>query len=501
MLLSELFSGVAVMGVYNSCGMEDTGILSSLHVTGISTDSRRILPGDVFLCIKGKHTDGHSFVNEAVRRGASAVVTERFLSVGVPQIIVKSCRRTSAFMWNNRYRRPAEGMCIIAVTGTNGKTSVSYMIKSILDTAGYRCGLVGTVKCLVGDRELSVGGGSEVSDASAAMTTPDPKFLYGILREMKLCGVTHVVMEASSHALSQEKLTPLSVDVAVFTGLSPEHLDYHGTMEDYLSAKSVLFRQARRGIINFDDPYAARLCRMVPISCTRVGTRAGICHITGDDVVSDINSVKYVLHTKEGDLPIACSMPGKFGFYNSLLAAAAAMEAGIDGDTVIRGLEGFRAVPGRMEIVAHWGSCVAIVDYAHTPEALKGALAIAAENKSGRLWLLFGCGGDRDRKKRPAMGKVAAELADFTVITSDNPRSEDRESIIADIMVGFDKTKPYAVIPDRGEAIRYAVRNMEDGDILLLCGKGHEKYEITSAGMIPFDEVEILQDSIGQLKN
>ena len=500
MLLSEILAGIAVKGVYDSHGREDVEILSNLHTTGLSTDSRKIMPGDVFLCIRGEHTDGHEFAAEAVSRGAVAVVAERFLPTSVPQIIVRSSRRAAAFMWNNRYLRPAEGMRIIAVTGTNGKTSVSCMIKSILDAAGFRCGLVGTVECLAGDRVLSFGGGSEISDAAAAMTTPDPEFLYGMLREMKLCGVTHVVMEASSHALAQEKLSPLTADVAVFTGLSPEHLDYHGTMENYLSAKSVLFRQARCGIINFDDPYGAQLCRIATAPCTLVGTDPDVCRITGDSPVSGIDGVEYVLRTEAGEVKIACAMPGRFGFYNSLLAASAALKIGVSLNTIRQGLADFRAVPGRMETVARWGRCSAIVDYAHTPEALRGAVSIAAEGRQGRLWLLFGCGGDRDRTKRPEMGRIASEMADFTIITSDNPRSEDRDVIIADIMGGFDKTRPYAVIPDRGDAIRYAVENMADGDTLLLCGKGHEKYEITSAGKQPFDEVRILRDAVENLR-
>lgn len=497
MLLSELLCGVNITGAFISRKSADAEkVLSSLHITGIVTDSSKACPGDVFVCIKGSHTDGHLYAGEAVRRGAAAVIGTRPLAVSAPVITVENTRRAVACMWNNRYSSPARGMTVIAVTGTNGKTSVAYMIREILSTAGYKCGLVGTVKCMAGEKVLSFGGGSEISGVSAAMTTPDPEYLYRMLYEMRLCGVTHVVMEASSHALSQHKLDPLSPDVAVFTGLSPEHLDYHGTMDNYLSAKSVLFRSCKKGIINVDNAYAEKLIDTAKCELIRVSVDGRDADVRCENIVRSAGEVAYTLVTPSFRTAVSCPMPGRFGLYNSLLAASAAMEAGAGAVSVREGLRCFGGVPGRMETVARLGDLRVIRDYAHTPDALKGAAEIAAEEKKGRLWLLFGCGGDRDRTKRPEMGRIAAETADFTVITSDNPRGENRDRIIADIMRGFDITKPHEVIPDRAEAIRYAVANADDGDTVLLCGKGHENYEITAEGMRPFDEAKIARTAI-----
>lgn len=497
MQLSKLLYGVNITGAFISRKPADTErIITDIHVCSIVTDSKKVCPGDVFVCIRGSHTDGHLYAGEAVRRGAVAVIATRPLSVGVPVITVENTRRAAAFMWNNRYLSPAHGMKVIAVTGTNGKTSVTYMIREILSAAGYKCGLVGTVKCMAGEKELSFGGGSEISGAAAAMTTPDPEYLYRMLYEMKLCGVTHVVMEASSHALSQHKLDPLSPDVAVFTGLSPEHLDYHGNMDNYLSAKSTLFRSCKKGIINADDAYADRLMNTVRCHCIRVSATGGNAEVRCENILRSADGVSYTLVTPRLRTSVRCPMPGRFGIYNSLLAACAAMEAGVGASSVRDGLGRFGGVPGRMETVARLGDLRVIRDYAHTPDALKGAAEIASEGKRGKLWLVFGCGGDRDRTKRPEMGRIAAETADFTVITSDNPRSEDRDRIIADIMRGFDKAKPHEVIPDRTEAIRYAVACADDGDTVLLCGKGHENYEITADGMHPFDEVRIVLAAI-----
>ncbi len=497
MLLGELLSGVPVTGTYESKRAVPTErILSGLHVTGIATDSAAVLPGDVFVCIKGSHTDGHIYAGEAVRRGAAAIVAARPLQVSVPTVTVENTRSAAAFMWYNRFGCPAGNMKIIAVTGTNGKTSVTYMIREILKCAGYKCGLVGTVKCLAGERELSFGGGSEITGAAAAMTTPDPEYLYRMLREMYLSGVTHVVMEASSHALSQHKLDPITPGVAVFTGLSPEHLDYHGTMDNYLSAKSELFRHAKRGIINADDPFADALMKKADCKFITVSAKGREASVYSDSVKRSTGEVSYTLVTPSYRTSVTCKMPGRFGLYNSLLAAAAAMEAGAGSASVREGLRGFGGVPGRMETVARCGELRVIRDYAHTPDALRSAAEIAAEETKGRLWLLFGCGGDRDRAKRPQMGRIASETADITVITSDNPRSENRDSIISEIMAGFDRSRPHAVIPDREAAIRYAVSAAEDGDTVLLCGKGHENYEITECGMRPFDEAAIARDEI-----
>ncbi len=496
MLLGDLLKGVKITGAFVSRHRTDPEkLLGECHVTGVAADSSSVYPGDVFVCIRGSRTDGHIYAGEAVRRGASAIVAQKPLAVPIPVITVENTRYADAFMRSRRYGDPQKDMTVIAVTGTNGKTSVSYMIYEILRTAGYRCGLVGTVKCMANDRELDFGGGSVIPGAYAAMTTPDPEYLYRMLYEMRLLGVTYVVMEASSHALSQHKLSPITPDAAVFTGLSPEHLDYHGTMDNYLSAKSVLFRGAVRGIINFDDPYGEKLAGMENCKVVRVGAAAD-CDVRYENTVRTPGKVSYNLVTPGFCTKVSCPMPGRFGVTNSVLAAAAVTSLGVGAVAVREGLKNFGGVPGRMETVAEFCGIRVMRDYAHTPDALKNAVTIAGEETEGKLWLLFGCGGDRDRSKRHKMGKIASDLADFTVITSDNPRSENRDAIIADIMTGFDTSKPHKVIPDRREAIRYAAANAKPGDTVFLAGKGHENYEITADGMHPFDEVQIVRSAI-----
>ena len=496
MFLSELLSDVCVTGITDLC---DTS--THICVNGIASDCSRVMPGNVFICISGSRTDGHLYAVDAVRRGASCIIAERPVPVGVPVVIVDSTRSAAAHVWNRWYCYPAENMHVTAVTGTNGKTSVTYFVREILAGVHKHVGLIGTVKCMAGDDTLSFGGGSEIAGMAAAMTTPDPEYLYGALHEMRRRGVTHVVMEASSHALSQRKLDPISADIAVFTGLSPEHLDFHGTMKDYLLAKSVLFRDARRSIINADDFYAPMLQREVPGEYIKVGTdpaRVREYDFFAGDVRYSTGAVTYTLFCDAGKYEIKCPMPGRFGLYNSALAVSAAMSTGVGGNEAAEALKNFGGVPGRMETISTVGGVHIMRDFAHTPEAMKGALEIAKGETSGRLWVLFGCGGDRDRTKRPVMGRIASEMADHTVVTSDNCRSENRETIINDIMSGFDVKRVHTIIPDRAEAIRFAVMMADEGDTVLLCGKGHENYEICADGMRPFDEVAIVRSAVSE---
>lgn len=497
MRLEELMSGVDIVEV-----RPDNTIFPQIKISGISVNSDDVRRGDAFVCIKGTHTDGHLYAAAAAAKGAAVIVAQHPVDVDVPVLITRDTRVAEAYMWNNFYKAPAAGMTVIAVTGTNGKTSVSFMIREILRYCGITCGMIGTVRSMAGDEIISVGKGSEVSDA-AAMTTPDPRYLYGILSEMRSRGVTHVVMEASSHGLSQHKLDPIAADIAVFTGLSPEHLDYHRTMEEYLSAKSVLFRRAKRGIINIDDPYGEKLCRLSPCEYKYAGVKTKDCDYSAERIMRHTGKVTYDLHVRGTYCgQVSCAMSGSFGVYNSLFAIGAAIELGVSQTDARRAMAGFKGVPGRMETFATLEGVRFIRDYAHTPDALEKVLNIMNEEKGcGRLVLLFGCGGDRDKTKRPEMGRIASENADFTIITSDNCRTESRASIIKDIMKGFDCSRPHAVIPDREAAIRYAVKNALKNDTVLLCGKGHEDYEITVEGMRPFDEVKIVLSEIKKRQN
>lgn len=491
MKLSEIICTVPILDV-RLCRVL---ALSDIEVSGISTDSRSTVPGDVFVCIRGTRTDSHDFAADAVTRGAVAVVCEKPIAVDVPTVTVENTRHAAAVMWSRYFGSPQDDLLITAVTGTNGKTSVSHMLHRILSDFGIRCGLIGTVCCLIGDEEVPLYGGSECIGAAATMTTPDPKYLYGALAQMRDNGVTHVVMEASSHALALGKLDPISADIAAFTGLSFEHLDFHGNMENYLYAKSVLFRGAKRCIINTDSEYADRLLRLSGVSgddCIAVGMSRE-AKIRASRVRNTPQGVSYRLRGLGKSCRIECPMPGTFGVFNSLIAAAAASVIGVPTSEIAASLSNFPGVPGRMETIFSDGRIRVVRDFAHTPEAMEKAIGIMRGGVTGRLIVLFGCGGDRDRTKRPLMGKIAAEGADVVFVTSDNSRSEDPMRIICDVLDGVG-TAPCRAIPDRAEAIRSALAMMKKNDVLLLLGKGHENYIIDRDGTHPFDERAIVSE-------
>lgn len=465
------------------------------EITGIASDSRRVRAGDLFVCIRGLHHDGHTHLEETAAAGAAAVVVSEGCvgKFSLPMIRVADTRSALARLWDAFWGHPAAGMRLVAVTGTNGKTSVSRMIYAILQEAGEPTGLIGTAGCCSGNRPLV----AVPEDPLANMTTPDPADLYRMLAEMREDGVTTVVMEATSHALALGKLTPLHFAAGIFTNLTPEHLDFHGTMENYLAAKLKLFAACDIGIVNRDDPAGhavAAACAGRAVLCsqreTADYTAREIC-FRGDA------GVGYLLETPEGTFPVESPIPGRFTPENSLLAAACARELGIPTHTVQRALMRLSGIPGRMERVSLPGRLpfAVYIDYAHTPDALEKLLCTARELRrdGGRVVLLFGCGGDRDPAKRKPMGRIAAEMADFVILTSDNSRGEDPEAILREILRGMDRERPYTVIPNRAEAIAYAVETAREGDIILLAGKGHEQYEITRRGRMPFDEAALVR--------
>lgn len=465
------------------------------EISGIASDSRRVRTGDLFVCIRGLHHDGHTHLCEVAAAGAAAaVVSEGCVGkLSVPVIRVPDTRAALACLWDAFLGHPAAGMRLVAVTGTNGKTSVSRMLCVILEEAGERTGLIGTVGCRSAGRPLA----ADPEDPLANMTTPDPADLYRMLAEMREDGVTTAVMEATSHALALGKLAPLHFAAGIFTNLTPEHLDFHGTMENYLAAKLKLFAACDIGIVNGDDPAgaaAAAVCRGRAVLCSQRRETDYSAHeirFCGDA------GVEYLLDTPDGTFGIKSPIPGRFTPENSLLAAACARELGVPPHTIQAALAHLSGIPGRMERVplpAQLPFSV-YIDYAHTPDALEKLLRTARElrQEGGRVVLLFGCGGDRDPTKRKPMGRIASEMADFVILTSDNSRSEDPEAILRDILRGMDRERPHAVIPNRAEAIAYAVTNARAGDIILLAGKGHEQYEITRRGRTPFDEAALVR--------
>ncbi len=503
---------------------------TQIPVCGLATDSRRVAEHDLFIAIPGLSTDGRRFIGEAAMRGASAVVTEADresvpADCPIPLICVPDARVAAACLYDAWYGHPARRLRLVGVTGTNGKTTVSAMLRHMLTAAGIPCGIIGTVGCITpaGDAEIL----SELN-APAGMTTPDPWVLYPLLARMAEDGdpaapMPVVVMEVTSHALSLGKVAPLRFDVGIFTNLTPEHLDLHGTMEDYYAAKRRLFEVSRHSVVNADDRYGRMLLaeplptrhwyichatgldglspdRMCPAgegSCTRV--YAEQVKLLGED------GVAFKLTTPDIRLRLRCPIPGEFSVMNALQSAIAALALGVSPAVVRDALVAFPGVAGRMERVllpttghAFPEGAAVYIDFAHTPDALEKLLGVAhtMRRRGRRIVLLFGCGGDRDRSKRKIMGRIASRMADFVIVTSDNSRSENPGSIIADIMTGLDKESTFAVIPDRAEAIAYAIENARTGDIILLAGKGHETYEITAAGTRPFSERAIVAEAI-----
>lgn len=474
-----------------------------IEVLGISSSSCDTKPGDIFVCIEGLRTDGHRFAREAVERGAVAVLCESGrgeeiapdLPEGVLCFETENTRRALSFLWHRFCGCPSRGMQMIGVTGTNGKTSVTFMLKAILDSIGVKTGLIGTVKCLCGDKTVEL----RSSDRRANMTTPDPGELYRILAQMRGEGVETVIMEVTSHALALSKLAPLHFDFGLFTNLTPDHLDFHGNMEEYFNAKKRLFCACDTAVINCSDRYGRSMAEFAEGHCRRVvrcGEGQELDYSAEHVNARGVDGVEYILNSISAIFKITSPIPGNFTVSNTLLAASAALEMSVLPSSIRIALASMRGIDGRLQRVkiCHGADFSVFIDYAHTPDALENLLRTAksARMAGQRIVLLFGCGGDRDKSKRPVMGRIASTMADLVIVTSDNSRSERTEDITAQILSGVDfGACSCVVIPDRKQAIEYAISNALSGDIILLAGKGHEKYEINEKGVFPFDEEKL----------
>ena len=468
----------------------------SAEVSAVCTDSRAATENSLFVCIKGLHHDSHAHVSEAVARGARWAVVQKGCAFcapqGIPVLVAEDTRRACALLYNAFCGFPTRKMKFIGVTGTNGKTSVTHLLRSILETSFCKCGVIGTVGCFSDGRALEY----RMANKLANMTTPDPAELYPVLAQMADDGVEYVLMEATSHALALGKLEPIEFDAAIFTNLTPDHLDFHGTMEAYASAKTELFRKSRLSVINLDSPYAAEMIRAATgrvVTCSQTYRKADYLAEGIADHGQD--GVSYRLVGPYSRLSVQCAIPGAFSVANSMQAAVCAKELGFGAAAIKDALASVGGVKGRMERLklGPTADFSVIIDYAHTPDALEKLLKTAREiNREGRTVLVFGCGGDRDRSKRPVMGAIAEKYADRVIVTSDNSRSEDPEAIIREILGGMAKKESATVIPNRKEAIETAVLSALPGDLILLAGKGHEEYEITNEGRKPFHEREIV---------
>ncbi len=479
-----------------------------ITVQGLACHTDRMQEGFLFICLRGAHFDSLTLIEKIAASGACAVITERGTlpreDSAVPIFEVKNARAALATVYSRFYKNPADAMTVIGITGTNGKSSTAAILYGILRRAGKHTALIGTVECLIDGRRYSLPE-EEGGNRLRTMTTPDPDILYPMLAKMKEEGIEYVVMEVSSHALALSKVSPIRFRLALFTNLSPEHLDFHDTIESYLAAKSILFRQADIGIFNCDDARAEELIAASTCRAVRTGVVWQGDARASDIVLRGARGVSYTYLSEKARMRVQVPLPGEFTVYNSLLALQAAVELGIRPAEITAALSDLPPVRGRLERLPlpDWADFSVFIDYAHTEEALRALLtSVRRFRQSGqRIVLLFGCGGDRDKGKRAAMGRVAEELSDFLIITSDNSRSEDPAAIIREIQSGTSQKEKQTVIKSRRSAIEYAILNARPKDILLLCGKGHETYEIDRRGVHYFDEREIVRAALEKRKN
>ena len=463
-------------------------------VSGVEYDSRRVSPGCAFVAIRGESTDGNRYLETAVQRGAVALVSDDAGFQPLPGIAwarVAHGRRALARVSANFYGRPAEKLFITGVTGTNGKSTTTFLLESILNAAGRGTALVGTIAYHVLGQVLA-----------APHTTPEPLELNRIFSQAVLAGASEAVMEVSSHALAQERAHGIPFDLAVFTNLTRDHLDYHRTLEEYFAAKQKLFegcgQPPRVSVLNLDDDYGTRLVQVAKQRRSRVvsyGIARGDFRARELDI--SLRGTRFRMVTPEGNLEIFSPLIGKVNVYNVLAAAAAAHARDCTPEQIVNGVAALERVPGRFEQVDCGQPFTVVVDYAHTDDALRNLTALAREfvtqrGRKGRVITVFGCGGDRDRAKRPLMGEAAGQGSDFVVLTSDNPRSEDPLMIMNDALSGLQRTGTrYAMQPDRKRAIAGAVEQARAGDIVLIAGKGHEKVQVLEDGAVPFDDAAV----------
>lgn len=465
-----------------------------MAISGLSFDSRAVQPGHLFFCIPGTVSDGHAFARAAVDAGAVALCVERPTDTGVPEVVVADARVAMARVASEFYGRPADDLMLLGVTGTNGKTTTAFLLESILRAAGKVTGLIGTIETRVAGRMKP-----------GVRTTPESLDLQTLLAEMRDAGVEAVAMEVTSHALVMRRVEGLRFDVAAFTNLSQDHLDFHSDMEDYFAAKRMLFtpEHAAQGVTNLEDPYGVRLFEQGAIPCTGFGNDPRSA-VTVENVVSGPWGSEFVVSFESGEeIKIATSLVGHFNVLNCLAAAAVAYRAGVPLEAIQSGIEQLGAVPGRFEAVDMGQPFTVVVDYSHTPDsldnALRGARSLAGDK---RVICAFGCGGDRDRAKRPLMGAVAAHLADFVVVTSDNPRSEDPQAIIDEILegvIGVRSEGPDDVLADRRLAIARVVGAAREGDVVVIAGKGHERGQEFADRKIDFDDRVVAREELAKL--
>ncbi len=469
-----------------------------VDIKGVAIHSGQVKESFLFICIRGEKTDGHEYIDHAVERGAAAVVCERYPEVAADTaVIVKDSRRAAALIASNFYGYPSGKLRMVGITGTNGKTTVAYLCRNILMEAGERTGLVTTIEYVIDGRTIP-----------ADRTTPDAVLVQSLLREMADNGCTSVVMEVSSHALHQRRVDNIVFDTAIFTNLTQDHLDYHGSMDQYLEAKMRLFTELLQGsekefprvaVINADDPISTKIIEKTAVPVLTYGVD-GPHDVRASGVRLDITGTSLKVHTPAGELELETPLVGRHNIYNILAAVGMAVSQELPIEAISRGIHATGHIPGRLQFIPNEMGISVAVDYAHTDDALKNVIAALREISTGRIIVVFGCGGDRDPGKRPKMGRVVCDLADLAIVTSDNPRSEDPEIIIDQVIEGFDNTGcKYVKLVDRGEAIRRGLELARPGDTVLLAGKGHETYQQFKDNIVVFDDREVAKKILGEM--
>ena len=460
---------------------------SDKDISKLCYSTSEIEKDSLFFCIVGLNVDGHSFVEKAIEGGATTLVVSKDIKVNddITVIKVKDTREAMSIISSNFYNTPHEYMDVIGITGTNGKTTSTFMIKSILESVKRKPSLIGTIYNIVGDEKVE-----------AKRTTPESRDLQKLFREMVDKKSDSCIMEVSSHSLDLKRVYGVKFKVGIFTNLTQDHLDYHENMENYFNAKMKLFESCEYASINIDDKYGKKAYEKLSKILGEKTLTYGLSEesdVYASNIVIDSDGAKFTVNYRDKSEEIILHIPGKFNVYNALGCITAGICLGIDLKDIKIGLDNLKAVPGRSEKVVSKKGFTIIIDYAHTPDGLENILETTKEYTKGRLISLFGCGGDRDKTKRPLMGKVSGEIADFCIVTSDNPRTEDPKKIIDDILPGVKETNcEYVIIENRKEAIKYAIKNAKKDDVIVIAGKGHETYQILKDETIHFDEKEIV---------
>lgn len=456
------------------------------EIKALCTDSRLAGEGDLFFCFCGTHSDSHEYAAEAVRRGAEGIVTERELKIGSSELVVKDGREAMARLSAAFYLHPERKLKIVGVTGTNGKTTTSFMLKNILEEAGIKTGVIGTLGAEYGEHKVA-----------PVLTTPDPVFLFSLLADMVKEGVEIAVMEVSAHALALKKECPIRYDIAVFTNLTRDHLDFFKDMKAYGDAKKSLFQpqRTRFAVLNADDPFAEKL-KNVPFVTYGIDNPADCFAVIETE---SLRGSRVVLNLNDELMETELFLTGKYNVSNALAAAEAGRRLGADAGAITRGLSRTAGVNGRLEWVASYAGANIFVDFAHTPDGIEKSLGALKKHCKGKLTVLFGCGGNRDRGKRKKMGETAAKIADFAVLTSDNPRYEDPCAILGEIEEGYRAvSKKYVVVEDREKATEYAVKQLKKGDVLLVAGKGGETYQEIMGIKYSYDDKDVIKSVLGK---